>query len=81
MSSSMTTNRWLLRPNRPGRWLCRFLPSPGIDTPPFEVEVVEDTFNGGLCVRGRWGMCFRIAGPWCSYMEWQSPADGAVLIE
>ena len=45
-------------PKTPGR--CRFLPAPGIDREPFEVELVEDTINGGVVVRDRHGLCVRI---------------------
>ena len=40
--------RWTRTPpSKPGRYLCRFLESTGVGIEPFEIEVVEDTINGG----------------------------------
>ena len=43
-------------PTEPGRYRCRFLPAPGIDREPFEVELVEDTINGGVVARDEHGL-------------------------
>lgn len=44
-------------------------PAPGIDPEPFEVDVLEDPLNGGLCVRDRWGLCHRLS-PAHKAVEW-----------
>ena len=55
-------------PSNPGVYHCRFLPVPGIDTEPFDVELVEDHFNGGVIVRRSDGMCLTLKA--YSLCEW-----------
>ena len=63
-------------PTAPGRYRCRFLPEPGIDREPFEVELVEDTINGGVVAKDRHGLCSRLEVPYAN-VEWYtaSPHD------
>ena len=45
-------------PTQPGTYSCRFASDQdGIDSTPFNVELVPDHFNGGVCVRWRYGQC------------------------
>ena len=59
-------------PTKPGRYRCRFLPAEGVDRDPFEVELVEDTFNGGVIVRQPDGLCMTLEA--YTQCEWAQPS-------
>ena len=62
-------------PTKPGRYRCRFLPADGVDRDPFEVELLEDTINGGLVAKDRYGICVRLEKVYQS-CEWEGDGDG-----
>ena len=60
-------------PAVPGRYRCRFIDG---DPKAFDVEVVEDTFNGGVAVKGKRsrGICLPLAGyERCEWMPLEQP--------
>ena len=63
--------RWTRTPpSKPGRYLCRFLESTGVGIEPFEIEVVEDTINGGIAFLDRQGICHTLTGADAPRCEW-----------